>query len=596
VSEHLESYESTGNQGTNWHRLCALIVFLLSVVLYSRALTCEFVSWDDPQYVLRNRMVQGGICWSSLERAWTTFECANWHPLTWMSLMLDYQIFGLRPWGFHLTNVLLHGLNSALLYLWLASLARRTGRLSAGQVWFIALVFAVHPVHVESVAWVTERKDVLATCFGLLSLLAHDRWVYLRQVRWSILCTVAFALSLCAKPLFVTLPCVLLLVEYWPMHRWGWNRHFATQDVAASESTLNRSFLYCVVEKWPLFVLSLASCIVTCWAQQDGGSVRTFSQMPFSSRIPNAILNYSSYLQIMSWPVSLCTYYPMGGNQWTDVRVIVAVGVLTLVSLISLCLRHRCPAVLMGWCWFLGTLVPMIGLVQVGSQSIADRYLYLPLIGATLALAAGATVLMDRLRIPTAARRGLVTGVLLVLSGLTWQQIGTWKDTESLARHSLKVVPENWNGHLLLGITHDRAGRADDAIAEYELALKWNPEAGNARNNLAVLLMSQGRISDALEHYRVGLELRPRYGIMRANFANALVRHGKLPEAIAQYELATRELHDNPGLYRNYAIALVSAGRADLAIPVLGRALELAPADPVCMQLLKQARSNSPTS
>ncbi|MDB5385411.1 MAG: repeat-containing protein YrrB [Planctomycetaceae bacterium] len=596
-SEHRGMSESAGWSDTDRRFRHAFWLFWLAVALYSRALFGDFVSWDDPQYILRNRMVQGGLSWTSLQNAWTTFECANWHPLTWMSLMLDYQLFGLRPWGFHLTNVLLHGMNSALLYLWLVSVSDHTRRLSSGQIWFVAAVFAVHPVHVESVAWITERKDVLATLFGLLSLLAHARWVTSGLTRWKMACTLCFALSLCAKPLFVTLPCVLLLVEFWPLRRWNWTPGVETNPSTPNSGIGSRwSFLQSVLEKWPLFALSLMSCVVTFWAQQEGGSVRTFSQVPFAARFPNAIVNYSSYLQIMVWPAQLCTFYPMSRNEWTNPQVIIASGTLILVTALGICFRRRYPGLLMGWFWFLGTLVPMIGIVQVGSQSIADRYLYVPIIGVTLALVVGLSALLDRAGISPSGRKAMSIVVVILLSGLTWRQIGTWNSTESLARHSLQVVPDNWNGHMLLGIVHDKAGRTSDAEAEYTVALKYNPEASNARNNLAILLMSQDRVKEALEHYRIGLELRPRYGIMRANFANALARQGELKRALEQYELAAEDLRNSADLHRNYGTTLILAGQSDLAIPVLERAVELAPADLTTQLRLAKALLNSPAA
>jgi Tfp pilus assembly protein PilF len=573
----------------------AFWLFILSVALYSRAISCEFVLWDDPDYVLRNRMVQSGLSFRGFQRAWMTFECANWHPLTWISLMLDYQLFGLRPWGFHLTNVLFHGLNSALVFLWLSGLSKRScGRLGMGQAWLIAAVFAVHPVHVESVAWITERKDVLATFFGLLCLLAYNQWVSSPKFLWRAACFLLFLLSLCSKPLLVTLPCALLLVDFWPLGRWSLSNSEAAKAVEPMAAGIpERGFLHCAIEKWPLFLLSFASCVVTCWAQHQGGAVRPLTQVPFSERIPNAIVNYGSYLQIVSWPFRLCAFYPLGRNEWTDLQVVVTLGVLGFFSVGSIFLRRRCPGVLIGWLWFLGTLVPMIGLVQVGDQAIADRYLYVPLIGLAIAIVTGASLLLNRFQISSPVRWGMALCSIMLMSGLTWQQIGTWKNTDSLARHCLEVVPQSWNGHLLMASAHSEAGRINAAREEYELTLKLNPGARIARNNLAILLMSQGQFEAAVKQYQMGLDLDPTYSLMRMNFANALARNGALNDSLVQYETAACDLSDNLDLYRNYGTALILSGKPESAVPILEHAVELAPGDLTSQLRLAQSILNS---
>ncbi|MDB5388657.1 MAG: Tetratricopeptide 2 repeat protein [Planctomycetaceae bacterium] len=575
----------------------ALCLFGVAVLVYSRALWCDFVLWDDPDYVLRNRLVQSGFSVRSLWRAMTTFECANWHPLTWLSLMLDFQLYGLRPWGFHLTNVLLHGLNSALLFVWLTTLSAKTRQIGMGQVWFIAAVFAVHPVHVESVAWISERKDVLATFFGLLSLLAYQKWMDSRQMSGKVVGTIFFAMSLCAKPLFVTLPCVLVLVEFWPLRIWGWSRVNPLEEVTESQAEQSRlGFFHCAIEKWPLFLLSLISCVTTIWAQQQGGAVHSLSQLAWSERFRNAVANYGSYLVILIWPVRLCAFYPLGNDTWSNWRLVGGIGAVVFVSLVAIALRRRCPGVLMGWFWFLGTLVPMIGLVQVGGISVADRYLYVPLIGVTIAVVIGSTAIMDRMGISAVVRTGLGVTITALLCGLTWQQIGTWSNTETLARRSLEIVPDNWNGHLLLATVHEEAGRWTEAEFEYDLTLKLHPTASTARNNLAILMVSQGRIESALEHYRIGLDLKPRSGLMRMNFANALSRHGQVQDALVQYELACHDELDNEKLFRNYGSLLIEADKPEMAVAVLERAVELAPRDLACQLLLARAVLKCPQS
>jgi Tfp pilus assembly protein PilF len=558
-------------------------LFLISTLVYSRALWCDFVLWDDPYYVLRNQMVRSGISWKSLAHACTTFECANWHPLTWMSLMLDYQLFGLKPWGFHLTNILLHGLNSALLFVWLAMLSIRTHKLGIGHAWIVAAVFAVHPVHVESVAWITERKDVLATLFGLFSLIAYDRWILSRLTAWNIMCFVCFALSLSAKPLFVTLPCVLLLVDYWPAGRLFQNvEPLLNPSSLAFQESSGRVFVRRIFEKIPLILLSACSCVITFWAQSHGGAVQSLSKLPFANRIPNAIVNYGSYLRLMIWPTRLSAFYPLSRSQWTDFEVIFLLVAFILFTSSAIVLRGRFPAIAMGWFWFLGTLVPVIGLIQVGSQAIADRYLYVPIVGATIAIVVIVSALLDQVRIIPVVRKVGVFCILFVMSLRTWHQIETWQNTESLARHSLEISPNSWNAHLLCGLAHFAAGRKSEAEAEYELTLKIYPEASNARTRLGNLKADKGQLKAALEQFQIGLELRPNDGLMRCHYANVLIRNGQLDDALVQYQLALPKSLDDFEFFRDYGRALILAGQPDLAIHRLERAVQLAPSDLTC--------------
>lgn len=533
-----------------------LVLGLLTACSFIRVLWADFLSYDDPFYVTANPLVLGGLSWKSLSGAWTSFDCANWHPGTWISLMLDYQLFGLQPWGFHLTNLLLHVANTLLLF----TLLRRLS-LNWGPALFVAAVFGVHPLHVESVAWITERKDVLATCFGLLAMLAYvqgvqtgETWRRYASCGW-------FALSLTAKPLLVTLPCLLLVLDYWPLQRWS--------DP--------RSFFQRVVEKLPFWLLTIGSSIITIIAQKQGGAVASLERFSLLQRLANICVSYGTYLQKTFWPTRLAVFYPYSMNRWDSGGVILAAVLLVTVSVLAWRLRQRHGGILLGWLWFLGTLVPMIGLVQVGSQAMADRYMYFPMIG--LAWAATCAVLACWPVSRSSARYQALLGLALVavMCGLTWQQSGYWRNTLLLSQQALRVTPDN---HIAL-VLHARAlriaGQEELAITEYRRALEIDPHYTAAHNDLGAMLLQRGELNAAIAQFRQGLKSAPEHVRMRWNLANTLAKQKNYAAALQEFELAEQSAPANDVLCLDHARTYLLAGQPRAALAKFERATQLAP-------------------
>ena len=528
----------------------------ITACTYIRVLWADFLSYDDPFYVTTNPLVLGGLSWKSLTGAWTSFECANWHPGTWISLMLDYQLFGLQPWGFHLTNLVLHVANTLLLF----TLLRRLS-LDWGPALFVAAVFGVHPLHVESVAWITERKDVLATLFGMLSLLAYVRAAQSGEVWRRYASCGWFALSLTAKPLLVTMPCLLLVLDYWPLKRWSTPRQFVQQ----------------VAEKWLFWLLTIGSCTVTVIAQKHGGAVASLEEFSFVQRLGNICVSYGTYLQKAFWPTRLAAFYPYSMNSWNPLSVLVATVLLVTVSILAWRLRHRHGSILLGWLWFLGTLVPMIGLIQVGSQSMADRYMYFPLIG--LSWAATSAVLACWPPSPNSTRYQGLVGIALVtcMCVLSWQQVGYWKNSLVLAQRALTVTPDN---HIALAL-HARelriAGKEDLAIADYRRALQIDPYYTSAHNDLGALLLQRGDVAGAIIQFQQGLKSAPRHVRLRWNLANALAKQQNYAASCREFEQAELAAPTNDVLCLDHARTLIQAGQPRAAIAKFERAVQLSP-------------------
>jgi len=429
-----------------WLPMAALLV-LVTIAIYWPATRCDFINYDDKDYVTANLHVQSGLNWESVKWAFFNPVSANWHPLTMLSHALDCQLFGLKPWGHHLTSVLLHALNTALVFLLLRRLT--------GAIWrslLVAALFAVQPLHVESVAWVAERKAVLSTCFGFLALLFYARYVQEPEVssqksgtnrptfssflRFHFYWLALFftALGLMSKPMLVTWPFVMLLLDYWPLGRFK-----------------PRCAWPLVVEKIPFFVLVAATSIVTFVTQQRSGAVMTDGNLPLGARIGNALISYCCYLEKMVWPTKLAVFYPHPGH-WPLGQVLLAGAFLCGTSMLLFIKRGRYPFLLMGWLWFVGTLVPVIGLVQVGRQSMADRYTYVPSIGVLILAIWGGFELTRRWRYQVVSLSVAGSAAIILCLGLTRQQLGYWQDSETLFRHALDVTENNHGAHESLGL------------------------------------------------------------------------------------------------------------------------------------------------
>ena len=558
----------------------ALAVATLAV--YARVAGFDFVAYDDRSYILETPQVRAGLSWPGVLWALSAFHLANWHPLTWMSHMLDVTLFGLAPGGHHVMNLLLHTATTCLLLLFLVW--------TTGRPWpsaFAAGLFALHPLHVESVAWVAERKDVLSAFLGMATLIAYAHYVRAPSTRRYVAALVLFALGLAAKPMLVTLPFALLLLDYWPLGRLGASESgtsrqpqpqppLARTDAGESDPRAFFTRLPALAsEKTPFFVLSALVCVLTVRAQAAVGAVASAERLPLGARLANAVVSYVRYLLMMVWPSGLAAFYPQPASRpaWEVLLAAAAVAGLTAGALLAA--RAR-PYLTVGWLWYLGTLVPVIGLVQVGLQAMADRYTYIPSIGIFVALAWGLSDLAARAGIPARALRTAGVLVLAACAAMTWRQAGVWRNTETLFTHALEVTADNPLALNVLGNEAAAQGRLDEAISRFTKALAITPSAAT-EENLGLALAMKGRFGESIDHYSEALRLDPGKAPIHAKLAEVLDHEGRTDEAIVQYEEALRIDPLQPTTQNNLGACLAGKGRLDEAIARYREALRLRP-------------------
>lgn len=538
----------------------------LTWIVFGQTLGHEFVNFDDGAYVYRNAEVIHGVSPHALRWAVTHPVAGNWHPLTMFSHMLDCQLYGLAPAGHHFTNTVLHSLAVVLLFFALLEIT--------GALWrsaFVAGIFAIHPLHVESVAWIAERKDVLSGVFFMLTVIAYVKYSRRPSVLRYTLVAVLFAAGLMAKPMLVTLPLVLLLLDYWPLGR--------MQGAGSAERGVKRqghistSFRGLVIEKIPLFILSAGSAIATIITQSK--EISGANAAPIGSRIGNAFVSLLIYFRQTFWPRDLAVFYPQ--HPLPSWEVIVAIALVGAISIGVFILRIERPYLLVGWLWFVGMLVPVIGFVQVGSQAHADRYTYLPQIGLCLAVTWG---LADSLA--TFRQRQLVLGttafvIVILLTGIAHSQTRYWRSSETLWEHAVAVTSDNHNGYEHLSEAYLENGRIADAVVAARRAVAIDPKDAHAQGVLGAAYARQGNLNEALEHLRGAAQLDPTLARVHFNLANTLAQQGRFSEAIAEYNT---ELGIYPSFaegHNNLANALLRAGKSNEALEHLQTALRLNP-------------------
>lgn len=542
--------------------LVSLVLVAATVAAYSPIAGNDFVSFDDTSYVTDNPHVLGGLTIDGLKWAFTTGHASNWHPLTWLSLMLDAQLFGRGALGFHLVNLLFHTIASVLLLL---ALFRMTGALlpSAG----VAFVFALHPLHVESVAWVAERKDVLSAVFAMLTVLAYLTHVRAPSAPRFAIVAVLFALGLMAKPILVALPLVLLLLDYWPLSRIAPRSPASSAgDPAARASITER-----VREKWPLFALAAACAVVTFAVQRQGGAVAGLAEFSIARRMGNAAIACVAYLAKTLWPARLAFFYPypaVAPSPWQSGGAALLVA---LVTAGAIQVRKRAPYVTVGWFWYLVTLLPVLGLVQVGEQSMADRYTYLPMIG--LAIAAAWTVAELRPRSIV-----IVVGsmVLLACGVLTHTQVGTWRNDRTLAEQALRVTRGNFKAHNLLGLDDERRGDLEGALAHYSAAVALAPNS-ERHFNLANTYRALGVPDSAIVHYEEALRLDPSFAPALNNLGGLYFEREQWDRAADCFVRSARVEPNQAEPHFNLGLVLERQGLRDRALLEYRQALRLAP-------------------
>ena len=538
----------------------AALVLLVGIAFYP-ALRNGFADVDDPDYVTANAHVRAGLTATGAVWAFTSMEAANWHPLTWLSHMADVTAFGLDPRGHHATSLALHAASTALLFL---ALATMTGRDVLS--WVTAALFGVHPLRVESVVWIAERKDVLSTVCAMAALCAYAAYAA-RPGRGRMAAVTGFtALGLLAKPMLVTLPAVFLLLDAWPLGRLSLRRELGAR----------------LREKIPLFALAAASAIVTALAQSRGHALESLRILPFGTRAANAVVSCVVYLGQGVWPSRLSFFYPhagvTGGRALEGVRVAAAGAVLIAVTAAVLRARRRAPYLAVGWGWYLGMLVPVLGIVQVGAQSHADRYTYLPLIGPTIAAVWGLDALAGE---DGRAARGVAAAAaaaaIVVLALRTRAQAETWREPERLYAQAIANTEANYVAHNLLGVVLARRGKLDEAMAEFEESVRLVPGYADGEDNLGSALLRRGRTAEALPHFFTALAHGPLDPEIRNNLGNALVAAGRAPEGIEQLEEAVRLKPEYANAHFNLAMALGRQGRFDEALRHFDAAVALAP-------------------
>lgn len=553
--------------------LLAAGIVLATLAVYGQTVTFDFCGLDDPGYVSANPRVLGGLNWDGALWAFRTTEQFNWHPLTWLSLMLDATLGGGRPGLFHLTNVGLHAANAALLF-WI--LLRMTAAPLRSA--FVAGLFALHPLHVESVAWIAERKDVLSTLFGFLALASYLRYVERPTLARYAAVVGSYALGLLAKPMLVTLPIVLLVLDSWPLGR---GRRWR--------------------EKLPLLLLAGLCALATLYAQSAGGALRTFEMLPFATRVANAVVSYVTYARLMLWPADLAVQVPYDLARLNAPRVAAAALLLFGISGLAWKTARTHPYLLAGWLWYVITLLPVSGLIQVGAAPRADRYTYVPLVGLFIVVAWGVPELLRAADVGVGrARASLAAGGLAALLALalgTHVQVQTWRDPRTLFTHALAVDSRNFVAQHGLGLQRLRAGHSDEAISHLREALRLLPSYLEARVSLAEALAQAGKLEEAAAQYGQAARMRRGDAEIRSNHASLLLRLGRLDEAEAGYREALRLRPADAKIRANLGLALKSLGvrraregRLDEAIAYLEEALTIEPDDTVARLNLERAR------
>ena len=559
-----------------------LLLAVVTLAVYWPAVYCNFLNLDDTYYFTANRHVQTGLNPANIAWAFTTRYASNWHPLTWLSLMLDAELFGTGPFGPHFTNLLLHAANTVLLFLLLRRLTAATWRSAV-----VAALFALHPLHVESVAWVAERKDVLSTFFGLLALLCYAgyarhmtgdtyRVTQTESIPSRVTCHVSrfywlallfFALGLMSKPMLVTLPFVMLLLDWWPLGRMS--------RVEGREPRVRRL----VVEKIPFFLLSAASCVITYIAQQKGGAVVSLMRISLAGRIENAFVSYARYLGKTVWPSPLVVLYPHPIH-WNTGLVVFSLLLVVGFSAAVMWFGRKHPYMPVGWFWFVGTLVPVIGLVQVGIQSMADRYTYLPLMGVFLVVVWGGDEARVKWRLPETLILFPVGMVLLACAWATRSQLSYWRDSETLFRYALAVTENNSLAYNNLGICLSEKGQQAEAMGCFQKSLQINSDNADVLCNMGNALAQSGQWDQAADYFHRALKIAPDRPAVLSNLGLVQVSQKQYAEAMTNFEKALQADPDSPSAHNNLATVLFVERRFDEAARHFREALRLKQDDP----------------
>jgi len=561
--------------------IISLSLTIAAFIAFWQVAHCDFTNFDDNHYVTHNAHVQEGLTAEGITWAFTTGHAANWHPLTWISHMVDVQLFGLQPGWHHLTNLLFHLANTLLLFLVLHRMTK-----ALWQSAFVAALFALHPLHVESVAWIAERKDVLSTFFWMLTMGIYVSYVAKPGLTRYLTLLLCFALGLMAKPMLVSLPFVLLLLDYWPLQRLAQKEvrkplskdEGTTPPVKAPVQPVDRWPLIrpLLREKIPLFVLAVLSSIVTYLVQQRGGAVGSLEAFPLSARMANAFVSYITYMVKMLWPANLAVFYPYP-KSWTLWQVLGSVVLLIGITVLAIRGARKRPYAAVGWLWYVGTLVPVIGVVQVGNQALADRYTYIPLVGLFIIVAWAVPELLKKWPYRKEVLVALSALCLLCLFLLTWRQVGYWRNSIALYDHAVEVTDRNSVIHENRGVAYANLANYTQAITDLNRAIEINPRYGEAYNNRGVAYNGLGNYTQAIADLNRAIEINPKYGEAYNNRGAAYVNLANYTQAIADFDRAL-EIDPRHGMaYYNRGVAYKDLANYPRAIADFNRAIEINP-------------------
>jgi tetratricopeptide (TPR) repeat protein len=554
-----------------------LFLALISLMAYWQVRNNEFINLDDDLYVTDNPNVRKGLTSEGIVWAFTSIHKGHWHPITWLSHMLDCNLYGLNPSGHHMTNLFFHMANTLMLFLLLHRMTASPWRSG-----FVAALFAIHPLHVESVAWVAERKDVLYAFFWLLSIWSYVLYVQTPKCSRYLLVILCFVLSIMSKPMAVTLPFALLLLDYWPLGRLRLRKtdNGLNPSVLKSVNVVPRSVLFSrlVLEKIPLFFLAAVLSLFTILAHRGSGAISSLDKLPLEVRIGNALVSYIKYISKMIWPDRLAILYPHP-IILPFREVVGAALLLVVVTVLVFLVRRKYPYFIAGWLWFLGTLLPVIGLIQAGTQALADRFTYLPFIGLFIMLVFGISDILGRWRYGRAALATSGALLVAVLMISTVLQVQIWRNSVTLFDHTLRMTVNNYLIHNNLGVTLARQGNEQEAFDHYIKALEINPRYSDARYNVATLLARQGKDQEAIAHFAELLRVKPDKVEAHNDLGVILAKHGKTQESVAHFAKAISIDPNYAEAYVNFGIALSQQTRNKEAIPYFNEALRINPRD-----------------
>ena len=576
MKAQVKGFEETDEANKTLKVAICIFLMVATFCIYSQVQDHEFINFDDDLYITNNLNVQAGLTSESVEWAFTTFATGNWFPLTWFSHMLDYQLYGSHAKGHHLTSLFFHIANSLLLFL---VLFRMTGGI--WQSGFVAAMFALHPLNVESVAWAAERKNVLSTLFLLITMWTYLRYTEKSSIKRYSLVFLFFTLGLMSKPMLVTFPFVLLLIDYWPLRRLKFEQERGNNEILEKNTAKGPGVFRLVLEKVPLFILAIGLSIVTYIAQKSFGNMNYTEHLTVFTRITNAMVSYLEYLGKMVWPEKLAMFYPHPGNNLPVWKGILCGMALVGITVISIKLIRKVPYFAVGWFWYLGTLVPVIGIVQVGGVAMADRYSYIPLIGIFIIVAWGVPELLKEWHYRKNVLKASAGILILTLMPITWIQISHWKSSITVFKHAIKVTDKKYPNFALV---HNNLGNAlsaerkiEEAISHYKMAIKIKPDYALPHNNLGITLVAEGNNEEATSHYKMAIKLKPDYDEAHYNLGVTLVAEGNNEEAISHYKMAIKLKPDFADAYNNLGIALVAEGKNEEATSHYKMAIKLNP-------------------